>query len=76
MLIQSGTFAIEQLSEAMSVKAGSYKISEEITQSAVRKCAKQVCTYQHIAIICVFSSSVMVECVILFSINLRGPVIL
>ncbi|XP_017252409.1 uncharacterized protein LOC108222933 isoform X1 [Daucus carota subsp. sativus] len=42
VLIQSGTFAIEQLSEAMSVKAESYKISEGITQSALHKCAKQL----------------------------------
>lgn len=42
VLIQSGAFAIEQLSEAMSVKAESYKLSEGITQSALHKCAKQV----------------------------------
>ncbi|KAL8149042.1 hypothetical protein AgCh_006158 [Apium graveolens] len=42
VLIQSGAFAIEQLSEAMSVKAESYKLSEGITQSALRKCAKQL----------------------------------
>ncbi|KAK1351663.1 hypothetical protein POM88_054122 [Heracleum sosnowskyi] len=41
VLIQSGSFAIEQLSEAMSVKAESYKLSKGITQSALRKCAKQ-----------------------------------
>ncbi|KAK1388360.1 hypothetical protein POM88_016538 [Heracleum sosnowskyi] len=33
VLIQSGAFAIKQLSEAMSVKAESYKLSEGITQT-------------------------------------------
>ncbi|KAK1378858.1 hypothetical protein POM88_025602 [Heracleum sosnowskyi] len=35
VLIQSGAFVIKQLSEAMSVKAESYKLSEGITQSVL-----------------------------------------
>lgn len=64
MLIQSGAFAIEQLSEAMSVKAESYKLSEGITQSALRKCAKQVCMLPAYSYLCVYNlagGNVLVE---------------
>lgn len=42
VLVQSGTFAIEQLSEALSASAKLSKLSEGLSQIALQKCAKQV----------------------------------
>lgn len=42
MLIQSGAFAIEQLSEALSASASSNKLPDELPQNALRLCAEQV----------------------------------
>lgn len=42
VLVQSGAFAIEQLSEALSSSARSNKISDGLPQKAVRQCANQV----------------------------------
>lgn len=39
MLVQSGAFAIEQLSEALAATAISNKLSDEVLQTALRKCA-------------------------------------
>ncbi|XP_049407647.1 uncharacterized protein LOC125871096 [Solanum stenotomum] len=38
-LIQSGAFAIEQLSEALAATSTSNKLSDEVPQTALRKCA-------------------------------------
>lgn len=42
VLVKSGTFAIEQLSEALSISKLSDKLSEEIALSALHKCTKSV----------------------------------
>ncbi|KAI7747682.1 hypothetical protein M8C21_029020, partial [Ambrosia artemisiifolia] len=42
VLVKSGTFAIEQLSEALSISKLSDKLSEEIAQSALHKCTKSL----------------------------------
>lgn len=42
VLVKSGTSAIEQLSEALSVSALSDKLSEGLAQSALLKCTKTV----------------------------------
>lgn len=42
MLVQSGSFAIEQLSEAMAAVATSNKLSDEVPETALRKCADHV----------------------------------
>lgn len=42
MLVKGGAFAIEQLSEALSVSAESNKLSDGLPQTAVQKCADQV----------------------------------
>lgn len=41
-LIQSGAFAIEQLSEALAATSTSNKLSDEVPQTALRKCADHV----------------------------------
>ncbi|KZV21541.1 spermatogenesis-associated protein 20-like [Dorcoceras hygrometricum] len=41
-LVQSGTFAIEQLSEALSATARSEKLAEGLKEKALRKCAEQL----------------------------------
>lgn len=41
-LISSGAFAIEQLSEALSVTADFNKLPVELPQKALNSCAKQV----------------------------------
>lgn len=43
MLAQSGAFAIEQLSEALSASASSNKLPDELPQNALHLCAEQVC---------------------------------
>nr|XP_043622701.1 spermatogenesis-associated protein 20 isoform X1 [Erigeron canadensis] len=40
VLVKSGTFAIEQLSEALSISSVSDKLSEGLAQSALRECTK------------------------------------
>ena len=42
VLVKSGTYAIEQLSEALSASASSNKLPEELPQKALRLCAEQV----------------------------------
>ncbi|XP_076888595.1 uncharacterized protein LOC143539063 [Bidens hawaiensis] len=42
VLVKSGTFAIEQLSEALSITKLSDKLSEEIAQSTLHKCTKSL----------------------------------
>lgn len=42
MLVKSGAFAIEQLSEALSASAISNKLPDELLQNALRLCAEQV----------------------------------
>lgn len=42
VLVQSGAFAIEQLSEALSASAKSSKLSEGLSGIALRKCTKQL----------------------------------
>ena len=42
MLIKSGAFAIDQLSEALSVTASTNKLPDGIQQNALRLCAEQV----------------------------------
>ncbi|XP_038876725.1 spermatogenesis-associated protein 20 [Benincasa hispida] len=42
VLVKSGTFAIEQLSEALSATASSNKLPEELPQNALRLCAVQL----------------------------------
>lgn len=42
MLVKSGAFAIEQLSEALSASASSNKLSDELPQTALRLCADQL----------------------------------
>ncbi|KAK3407380.1 hypothetical protein EUGRSUZ_K03449 [Eucalyptus grandis] len=42
MLVKSGAFAIEQLSEALSVSAELNKLSDGLPQTAVHKCADQL----------------------------------
>ncbi|KAJ4828501.1 hypothetical protein Tsubulata_012466 [Turnera subulata] len=41
-LVKSGTFAIEQLSEALSASASSSKLPDELPQTALRLCADQL----------------------------------
>ncbi|KAL0389599.1 UNVERIFIED_CONTAM: Spermatogenesis-associated protein 20 [Sesamum calycinum] len=41
-LVQSGAFAIEQLSEALSATAKSTKVPEALPEKAVQKCAEQL----------------------------------
>ena len=45
MLVKSGAFAIEQLSEALSASAGSNQLPDGLPQNALRLCAEQVCFY-------------------------------
>lgn len=42
VLVKSGSFAIEQLSEALSATASSNKLPEGLPQNALRLCAEQV----------------------------------
>lgn len=42
VLIQSGAFAIEQLSEALSSRASSTKLPDGLPQNALHLCAEQV----------------------------------
>lgn len=42
VLVKSGTFAIEQLSEALSATALSDKLSEGLAQTALHNCTKSV----------------------------------
>lgn len=42
MLVQSGAFAVEQLSEALAAMSTSSKLSDEFLQAALRKCADHV----------------------------------
>ncbi|PON96626.1 Spermatogenesis-associated protein [Trema orientale] len=42
MLVKSGAFAIEQLSEALSVAASSNKLPDGLSQNALRLCAEQL----------------------------------
>ncbi|KAJ6338449.1 hypothetical protein OIU76_008009 [Salix suchowensis] len=42
MLVKSGAFAIEQLSEALSASASSKKLPDELPQNALRLCAEQL----------------------------------
>lgn len=42
MLVKSGAFAIEQLSEALSANATSNKLPDNLPESALRLCAEQV----------------------------------
>lgn len=42
MLVKSGAFAIEQLSEALSATASLTKLPDELPQNALRLCAEQV----------------------------------
>lgn len=41
-MVQSGAFAIEQLSEALSATARSEKLPEGLPERALQKCAEQV----------------------------------
>lgn len=45
MIVKSGAFAIEQLSEALSASAGSNQLPDGLAQNALRLCAEQVCFY-------------------------------
>lgn len=42
MLEESGTVAIEQLSEALSMTANSSKISDELAHVSLKRCSRQV----------------------------------
>ncbi|OVA15015.1 protein of unknown function DUF255 [Macleaya cordata] len=42
MLVNSGAFAIEQMSEALSASASSNKLTSGVTQKALRMCAEQL----------------------------------
>lgn len=42
ILVKSGAFAIEQLTEALSASASSSKVPDELLQNAMRLCAEQV----------------------------------
>ncbi|OMP06652.1 hypothetical protein COLO4_08004 [Corchorus olitorius] len=42
MLVKSGTFAIEQLSEALAASAGSNQLPDGLPQTALRLCAEQL----------------------------------
>ncbi|XP_040937016.1 spermatogenesis-associated protein 20 isoform X2 [Gossypium hirsutum] len=42
MLVKSGAFAIEQLSEALSASAGSNQLPDGLAQNALRLCAEQL----------------------------------
>lgn len=42
MLEKSGTIAIEQLSEALSLTANSSKISDELTRVSLKRCSREV----------------------------------
>jgi len=42
MLIKSGAFAIEQLSEAMSISSTSDKLPDGVPADALRLCSEQV----------------------------------
>ena len=43
VLVKSGSFAIEQLSEALSTKATLDKLPDNLPQEALDLCAEQVC---------------------------------
>lgn len=45
MLVKSGAFAIEQLSEALSASASSNKLPDGLPQHALHLCAEQVCIF-------------------------------
>lgn len=45
ILVKSGAFAIEQLSEALSASTGSNQLPDGLAQNALRLCAEQVCFY-------------------------------
>lgn len=45
MLVKSGAFAIEQLSEALSASASSNKLPDELPQNALRLCSEQVSSH-------------------------------
>lgn len=59
VLVRSGAFAIEQLSEALSSSARSNKISDGLPQKAVRECANQVTCLEN-----VFFWSVLFLCIL------------
>ncbi|XP_062178220.1 uncharacterized protein LOC133883051 [Alnus glutinosa] len=42
ILVKSGAFAIEQLTEALSASASSSKVPDEVSQNAMRLCAEQL----------------------------------
>jgi hypothetical protein len=42
MLVKSGTFAIEQLSEALSSSSNSDKLPDGVSEDALRLCSEQV----------------------------------
>ena len=42
MLVKSGSYAIEQLTEALSASASSNKLPDGLPQNALRLCAEQV----------------------------------
>lgn len=42
MLVKSGAYAIEQLTEALSASASSKKLPDGLPQNALRLCAEQV----------------------------------
>lgn len=42
VLVKSGAFAIEQLSEALSTSASSKKLPDGVPKNALRLCAEQV----------------------------------
>lgn len=65
MLVQSGAFAIEQLSEALAATAISNKLSDEVLQTALRKCADHVRFSANLLLscLCMWWQSGYLECV-------------
>jgi hypothetical protein len=47
ILVKSGAFAIEQLTEALSASASSNKVPDGLPQNALRLCAEQVRFYHN-----------------------------
>lgn len=65
ILVKSGSFAIEQLSEALSKAAVSNKVSDELPQTALRLCAEQVKFLTNRGILCTFflyRSNILLQC--------------
>lgn len=62
VLVKSGTFAIEQLSEALSATASSNKLPEELPQIALRLCAEQV----KLLLIAIWFLKIMLILIIIF----------